>query len=99
MKRFLRSLVRRPSFWIAIAAIAVAVWVRCGPLPAGLLDEPSRGSTTVVDRYGEVLYESRSARGTRGESIDTASLPPDLEHATLAAEDARFKWHIGVDPI
>lgn len=99
MGRILRSLVRRRSFWIVAAAIALVVWVRCGPLPAGLLDEPSRGSSTVVDRYGEVLYESRSARGTRGERLDDTAVPPDLEHATLAAEDARFGWHVGIDPI
>jgi penicillin-binding protein 1C len=96
MKR--RGYVRR--YWKPAAAVVIglAAWLRLGPIPAGLLnDEPGR-STVVVDRRGEALQEIRSDLGTRGERLDARSLPPSLVHATLAAEDARFRSHIGVDP-
>ena len=80
------------------ALLAVLVWLRAGPLPVGLLDETD-ASTTVVDRYGSVLYESRSAAGTRGALLTPDALPPHLVSASLAAEDSRFFSHPGIDPI
>jgi penicillin-binding protein 1C len=75
-----------------------SVWLRLGPLPAGLLDERGRPSAVVLDRTGVVLYEARSPTGARSERIDPAALPPVLVDATIAAEDARFFLHPGVDP-
>jgi len=82
----------------AIAA-AVGVWLRCGPLPEGLLDPPARVSTTVVDRRGVPLYEARSGDGTRSVSLDADALPPSVVAATVAVEDGRFWKHVGVDPL
>jgi penicillin-binding protein 1C len=91
-------LVRR-FLLFAAALFALAVWLRCGSIPPGLLsDEPGR-STVVVDRRGVTLSEIRSDLGTRGERLDASALPPALVNATLAAEDARFRSHIGVDPL
>lgn len=81
------------------ALAVVAVWVRVGPLPPGLLDLAEPTSTVVVDRRGEPLYESRSAFGTRGMRLTADTLPPLLVSATLAAEDTRFFSHTGVDPV
>jgi penicillin-binding protein 1C len=80
-----------------LLAAAVAAWLRLGPLPAGLLDEPNRPSTVVLDRNGVVLYEARAPGGARSERIDPAALPAALVDATIAAEDARFFRHPGVD--
>ena len=74
------------------------MWLRLGPLPDGLLDEPQR-STIVVDRHGVELYEARGGDGTRTLALTAASLPPTLVAATIAAEDRRFWSHPGVDPI
>jgi penicillin-binding protein 1C len=95
----LRALLRRRWFWAIAAVVVVAGWLRLGPLPAGLLDQAAHESTAVVDRHGEVLYESRSAFGTRGERMGEGDLPPALVQATLAAEDERYRSHPGVDPI
>ncbi len=100
----LRRLVgRRAKACVAVAAVAVvagAAWIRLGPLPAGLLDEADAvRSTTVLDRHGEILYEARSDLGTRESRLRPDRLPPALVAATLAAEDHRFHWHLGVDPI
>src|SRR5688500_18196935 len=74
------------------------LWLRLGPLPDGLLDEP-QPSTIVVDRHGVQLYEARSGNGTRTVKLTAASLPLTLVAATIAAEDRRFWSHPGVDPI
>ena len=91
---------RRLSVTLALGgAVAVGVWLRCGALPAGLLDHRESPSIVVVDRHGEVLYEARSASGTRGDDLAPGDVPPTLRDATIAAEDVRFRRHVGVDPI
>ena len=96
--RLYMSRAVRAGFVSFVVLAVAAVWLRCGPLPAGLLDENDAPSTEVFDRHGERLYEARSALGTRSERLEAATLPPVLAHATLAAEDARFHQHLGVDP-
>ncbi len=81
------------------AALALLAWVRCGPLPPDLLDEGRHLSTRVVDRHGEVLYESLSEAGGRSRWLGPDALPPMVVRATLAAEDRRFFRHPGVDPL
>ena len=83
---------------LTTGVIAAGVWLRCGPLPAGLLDPHESPSLTVVDRHGEVLYEARSSLGTRGDALRPEDVPPTMRDATIAAEDVRFMRHVGVDP-
>ena len=84
---------------VSLAAFAFLVWLRIGALPPGLLDAGDRQSTTVFDRSGEVLYESRAGDGTRAMWLDADALPANLISATIAAEDRRFYKHAGVDPV
>ena len=84
---------------LATAVIAGLVWLRCGRIPAGLLDERRSASTIVLDRHGLPLYEALSPEGTRGTPLTAASLPPAVAAATIAVEDRRFWWHPGLDPI
>lgn len=88
----------RWSLGVVAALAALLLWLRLGPLPGGLLEEPAP-STVVVDRNGVPLYETRSGDGTRGITLAAGDLPPSLVAATLAAEDRRFWSHPGVDPI
>jgi penicillin-binding protein 1C len=81
----------------AVALLALLAWLRFGPIDERLLSQSQ--SVTVVDRHGEVLYESLGSSGTRGESLKAAALPPRVVEATLVAEDRRFFSHPGVDPI
>lgn len=83
---------------VAAALLAIALWLRMGPLPSGLLEDPAP-STLVVDRRGVPLYEARAEDGTRGVELTAATLPPHLVAATVAAEDRRFWSHPGVDPL
>ena len=75
------------------------LWLRCGPLPAGLLDSPVAESTVVVDRRGVPLYEALSGDGTRALQLSAETIPGVVAAATVAAEDPRFWSHVGVDPI
>ncbi len=84
---------------IAGALAAAAIWIRLGPLAEGLLDRTGHVSTVVLDRHGEVLYEARSTDGTRGEWLEAGEVPPMVAAATIAAEDRRFRSHVGVDPL
>ncbi|MEO6235881.1 MAG: transglycosylase domain-containing protein, partial [Vicinamibacterales bacterium] len=90
----------RRAAMLAVAGLAAAaVWIRCAPIRADLLEGIDTPSTMVVDRHGRVLYEALSPDGSRIRPLDAASLPPILEAATLAAEDRRFYGHPGVDPV
>ena len=81
------------------ALLALALWLRLGPIDPALLELDDVTSTVVVDRRGVPLYESLSGDGTRNVRLDARNLPPVLVAATLAAEDRRFWSHHGVDPI
>ena len=95
----MRALLRRRKLCASLApGVALLLWLRLGPLPDGLLDEP-QPSTIVVDRHGVQLYEARSGDGTRTMTLTAASLPPTLVAATIAAEDRRYWSHPGVDPV
>ena len=80
--------------------VAMVVWLRCGSLPPGLLDDDDTASTIVVDRTASDLYEVRSSSGTRSQTISTRTICRERwRYATLAAEDVRFRSHVGLDPI
>jgi penicillin-binding protein 1C len=97
---YLRTHRRLRRGLIAAALVVTATaWVRMGPLPHGLLDEPANPSTIVVDRRGVPLHEALSSDETRAITLTAATLPPVLVAATVAAEDRRFWWHPGVDPV
>jgi len=93
--------LRRRTVGIVLAGAAVALtgWARYGALPEGLLDLEAQTSIEVVARDGEPLRESLSAEGQRSRRIDPDRLPDALLRATLAAEDARFFHHPGIDPL
>ncbi len=98
----MRKVLRVPRRALAIASavvLASAVWIRCAPIPTGLLDGIDTPSTVVLDRHGRVLYEALSPDGSRVRPVDAGSLPPVLAAATIAAEDRRFYTHSGVDPV
>jgi len=90
---------RRAGTAALLAALAAVVWLRIGPLPAGLLDLRDAESIVLLDRNGEVLYEARAGDGSKAEWLDADHLPQPLVDATLAAEDRRFFLHPGVDVI
>src|SRR5512138_1575212 len=87
------------SLGIVALTVCLAAWVRLGPLPDRLLEEPAHPSTVVVDRQGVELHEALSSDQTRVVPLTAATLPSSLVAATVAAEDRRFWQHPGVDVI
>ena len=61
---------RRRAVLLLGATALAAVWLRCGPLPAGLLDSATPQSTVVVDRNGTPLYEALAGGGIRSLRLD-----------------------------
>jgi penicillin-binding protein 1C len=88
---------RRVVRWIAAGfagvSLALALWVRLGPIPRV---NPA-ATPILVDRNGVVLYEPLSLTGTRNEWLE--DVPEPVAAATIAAEDRRFERHPGIDPI
>ncbi len=68
-------------------------------LPAALGEAGAGVSTQVLDRDGQAIREVRSSDGKLSSRVTLAELSPAVVPALLAAEDARFYRHPGVDPI
>lgn len=70
------------------------------PLPVELQENHAfDGSVRVLDRNGKLLAEVRAEDGSRCRWTPLSETGEDVRLALLAAEDARFRWHPGVDPI
>ncbi|MEM6292219.1 MAG: penicillin-binding protein 1C [Myxococcota bacterium] len=65
--------------------------------PSALLDDDWFSGHRIVDRNGTLLRELPGDEGRRGRPISLAEVGDRLVLATLAAEDARFAQHDGVD--
>jgi penicillin-binding protein 1C len=78
-------------------ALALVVAAACTPLPEELRHTGSGGSVVVVDRDGHLLREVRSSDGVRARWLHREDVSPMALEAVLAAEDARFRSHPGVD--
>ena len=70
------------------------------PLPTGLAD-PARTHPPleVLDRHGQSLRLAPATNGLITRSLAESDVPRTIVLATLAAEDARFHRHPGVDPL
>jgi penicillin-binding protein 1C len=77
----------------ALLALSVALT----PLPPELRAPQAGGSVVVLDRDGRVLREVRAEDGTRARWLPLRDVAPMTRRALLAAEDARFYDHPGVD--
>ena len=66
------------------------------PLP--LLDPNTGVSTQVFDRSGQLIRELRSKQGKLSSRVRLPDLSAHIVPALLAAEDARFYRHPGIDP-
>ena len=104
--RFVRKIpVIRLICGLALGAIAPWLLLIASaarePLPSALgsLEERGALSTRVVDRDGQLIREVRSRDGKLSSRVSLAELPSSVVPALLAAEDARFYHHPGVDVV
>jgi len=58
-----------------------------------------RTPTAVIDRNGRTLVALYGSDWKVAEPVVLADLPAYVPNAFLAAEDARFRSHIGIDPV
>jgi len=89
----------RTLFGLALAPIcALVVAAALEPLPEPLRAEHT-GSVRVVDRHGRLIREVRAGDGSLGERVSIDAVSNELLAALIAAEDERFYWHPGIDPL
>jgi monofunctional glycosyltransferase len=89
-KRFLRSFVR----WLAIGAVLVWSLAALILLATRWIDPP----TTVVHIQRRLqAWIRHTPYHERYKFIPLSQISPDLQHAVIAAEDARFYQHHGFD--
>lgn len=71
----------------------------CLPLPSALAGGERRSTLLVLDRDRKLLREVQLGGRATENAIELPELSPWLVPALLAAEDARFFEHPGIDPL
>ncbi|HYQ28684.1 MAG TPA: biosynthetic peptidoglycan transglycosylase, partial [Polyangiaceae bacterium] len=98
-------MTRKKSVLLALALLTVLpplALVLCAAgeeLPRSLGDSSAAVSTQIVDRDGQAIRELRSKDGKLSSRVPLTELSAQVVPALLAAEDARFYRHPGVDPV
>lgn len=93
----MRRVILRAAFTGLGLVVALAAYARLHSV-ATIIAVAAADSTIVTDRNGIVLFENETPLG-RSYAVRPASIPPLLRSATIAAEDRRYQFHPGVDPI
>lgn len=91
-----RAVIRRAL--LAAAALVLAVLLLDRIFPPDLSRLRAAG-VEVVDRDGRVLSVLPAPGGVWRLAATVADVPPVLVDLLVAAEDRRFRWHPGVDPL
>ena len=58
-----------------------------------------RAPTEILDRNGKPIVALYGAEWRVAEPVVLSELPEYIPNAFLAAEDSRFRSHIGIDPV
>ncbi len=69
------------------------------PLPPELRDLKAHRGLQLLDRHGEPLRLLRPEEAASFEWLPLSEFPDDLQAAIQLAEDRRFAYHPGVDPL
>jgi penicillin-binding protein 1C len=96
--------MRKKALFVAAAVLlvpvlALALCAAREDLPSALSDPSTGSSTQVVDKDGQLIREVRSLDGKLSSRVSLSELSPTVVPALLAAEDARFYRHPGIDPL
>ncbi len=79
--------------------LCCTVYLALPDFSASLNDEMAKSGQVVLDRNGRVLRVLPDDRGRLGIWCSIDNVPQCLKHATVAAEDKRFYYHPGFDPL
>src|SRR6516162_3791626 len=90
----------RRTFWLAVPAALIAcsiaaLWV----VPPPALDRSRSASVLVLAADGSILRGFLTADGKWRLPVEPEAVDPLYRRMLIAAEDRRFAWHPGVDPI
>jgi penicillin-binding protein 1C len=102
--RFLAK-IRAKRWAIGLALCALAPWLALlataaeEPLPRALVLSNAELSTRLLDREGQLIREVRTRDGKLSSPVRLNELSSAVVPALLAAEDARFYRHPGIDPL
>jgi penicillin-binding protein 1C len=84
----------------ALVAVASVVVYRLLPdYSDAIQQQQARVGTAVLDRNGRILRLFPDEQGRMGLWVDGHDFPAHLKAAVIAAEDKRFRYHPGFDPI
>ena len=98
--RFFPQNRERRTFWLAVPAALIAcsiaaLWV----VPPPALDRSHSASVLVLAADGSILRGFLTADGKWRLPVEPDAVDPLYRRMLIAAEDRRFAWHPGVDPI
>ncbi|MDR0548328.1 MAG: transglycosylase domain-containing protein, partial [Deltaproteobacteria bacterium] len=90
------------ALWLILGLTAIfglgVFWAFLGFFPDPLAQAKWPWTVNLVDRHNRTLAKIPSQAGYR-EPWPLAKFSPNLIQAVLAAEDRRFYWHLGFDPL
>jgi 1A family penicillin-binding protein len=91
--------VRGVALGLAVLVVALAgLWFSTAlPAPDRLRAQAGLGSTRILDRRGQLLYEVPDPFSARRRPLPLGEMPIALRQATIAVEDASFYSNTGVD--
>ena len=83
-----------------VAAVsALVVYPRLPDYRNAIQEQQKRVGSAVLDRNGRILRLLPDGKGQMGLWCDGGLFPAHLKAAVIAAEDQRFRYHPGFDPI
>lgn len=90
---------RRELLAALAAAAAVHLFLRLSPYPEFSRLKNAERSVRFYDKSGILLQATAVENGLRREWTDIEKIPAKVKKAFLKAEDRRFYFHLGIDPI
>jgi penicillin-binding protein 1C len=93
-----RALARAVGLAAVLAGAMAAAFV-AWPVPEELLSREALASLVLTDRAGRTLRAVRSREDGRSVGLPDGVIPSQVRAAFIAAEDQRFEYHPGVDPV
>lgn len=102
MTRFMQKHKRLLSISISAVIIAFVISVLIAPVPTfeSVRSASFSSEATLLDRHGVEIQRLRlDSKHRTLDWISLENMSPALQSAILAAEDKRFYWHPGVDPV
>jgi penicillin-binding protein 1C len=94
MKRIIKALVILMAFFLAVYLL-----IRFVPYPELTAFQRREYSLTLTDASGAVLRVFPVQDGVKREWTDIEDIPLDVRNVFITAEDKRFYFHAGVDPV